>query len=155
MGSYCLNKENNSNIEQKNQVIKLYGFSDETHDINVPIFEDNSEYLQTKQQISKINENINNNNKIKISSVPTEMLFEPTQKDEIDYEMSYIKESDKENNLLKKLYNILEDKGENSKKNDVIIKYNNGEKYFGEWDIEKHKNGRGIQIFNNKLTIPV
>lgn len=149
MGSSCLNKEYNSNIEQKNQVIKLYGCSDETHDCNVPIFEENSEYLPTKQQLLKINDNINNNNKQKITSVPTEMLFEPTQKEEIDYEMSYIKEFDKENNLLQKLYNILEDKRKDRKKNDVIIKYNNGEKYFGEWDIEKHKHGRGIQIFKN------
>ena len=148
MGSSCLKNYNiNNNITQtQGQIIKLNGCSDETHDYNHQIFESNSDYLITKQQISQTNENTN---KQKSISPPIEIIYEQTIKEEQGYEISYIKESDIEYNILKKLYNILQEKEINNNKSNVIIKYNNGEKYIGEWDNYNHRNGRGIHIFIN------
>ena len=148
MGSSCINSDNISNsiIQNKNQIIKIYGCSDETHDYNHPMFEDNSEYLVTKQQNTQANEN---NNKQKMALLQTEILYEKTLKEEKDYEISYIKESDEEYNLLDKLYNIYEEKEIYNNKSNVIIKYHNEDKYIGEWDKENLRNGRGIQIFKN------
>jgi hypothetical protein len=157
MGSSCINNENNKiNVQQKGHIIKLYGCSDETHESlkyqnngNLPIIEDTTEYIITKQKSSQINEKIINNSKPKIISEPMEILSVLSLKEERDYEISNIKESDKEYILLQKLYNIFQDNEINKNKKNVIINYNNGEKYFGECDKENHKNGRGIQIFNN------
>ena len=148
MGSSCINSDNISNsiIQNKNQIIKIYGCSDETHDYNHPMFEDNSEYLVTKQQNTQAKEN---NNKQKMALLQTEILYEKTLKEEKDYEISYIKESDEEYNLLDKLYNIYEEKEIYNNKSNVIIKYHNEGKYIGEWDKENLRNGRGIQIFKN------
>ena len=157
MGSSCINNENNNiNVQQKGHIIKLYGCSDETHESlkyqnngNLPIIEDTTEYIITKQKSSQLNEKIINNSKPKIISEPMEILSVLSLKEERDYEISNVKESDKEYILLQKLYNIFEDNEINKNKKNVIIKYNNGEKYFGECDKENHKNGRGIQIFKN------
>ena len=77
MGSSCINNENNNNfnIQQKNQIINLYGCSDETHDSlkflnnnNNPSIEEKIEYIATKQKILNLNENTDNNKqKITIS----------------------------------------------------------------------------------------
>ena len=172
MGSSCIDNDNNKNISKNNKTINIHGCSDETHDslkyqnnYNNKIIEENSEHPISKQ-ISQINENINittnintNNNNINtttnnnnypniIISEQTVLISAPSINEEHDYNIIIIKESDKEKNILNKLYSILQEK-EINKKSDVIIKYNNGEEYIGELDEENYKNGRGIQIFNN------
>ena len=169
MGSLCINSENNKNIIQKSKIINLNGYSDETHDslkfqnnFNPKIIEENSEYLMTKQHLSsQINENINttsnnininiNNNNIPniIISDQTLLLSSHALNEENDYTLLIIKVTDIEKDILNKLYNILEEKEIDKNKNDVIMKYKNGEEYIGELDEDKCKNGRGIQIFNN------
>ena len=63
MGSSCINNENNNNfnIQQKNQIINLYGCSDETHDslkylnnYNNPSIEEKIEYIATKKKNFKL-----------------------------------------------------------------------------------------------------
>ncbi len=63
MGSSCINNENNNNfnIQQKNQIINLYGCSDETHDslkylnnYNIPSIEEKIEYIATKKKNFKL-----------------------------------------------------------------------------------------------------
>ena len=161
MGSSCINNENNKmNAQQRGHIIKLYGCSDETHESlkyqnngNLQVIEDNFESIITKQKSSQLNEKIinnnNNNNKQKIITEPIDIISVSSLKEEHDYEITNIKELDKEYFLLQKLYNIFEDNLINKKKKNVIIKYNNGEKYLGECDKKNHKNGRGIQVFKN------
>ena len=148
MGSSCFNKDiiNNNIIQVKEQIIKSYGCSDETHDYNQQVNEDNSEYLITKQLNTQANEKMN---KQKLGTFPTRIIDEKNIKEEKDYEVSYIKESDEKYNLLDKLFNIFKEKESYNNKINVYIKYNNGDIYIGEWDDENQRNGRGIQIFIN------
>jgi hypothetical protein len=154
MGSSCINNENNNNynIQQKNQIINLFGCTDETHDSLKYISNYNQlEYIATKQKITDYNNNINNNNnkqKITISE-PSIILSLPVITEDINYEILPIRKSDKEEQILNKLYNILEEKDTKIERKEGIIKYKNGEKYIGELDKENKKNGRGIKIFNN------
>ena len=154
MGSSCINNENNNNynIQQKNEIINLYGISDETHDSLKYINNYNNqtiEYIKAKQKISNINKNINNKKKkINISKSSVALSISAINKD-INYSISIIKESDKEKELLNKLYNIFEKKETKEGIKEVIINYKNGEKYIGELDKNNIKNGRGIQIFGN------
>lgn len=165
MGSSCINNDNNKYINH--QMINITEYSKENHDsqyqnkYNKKINE-NSEYLITNQQISQINENTNNTtNNINISnnnytnqniiiSEPTFVLSSSfNANEENNYTILIIKETDNEKKILNKLYDLLDEKEDNINKNDVTIKYNNGETFIGELDEEKIKNGRGIQIFNN------
>ena len=157
MGSSCINNENNNNfnIQQKNQIINLYGCSDETHDSlkflnnnNNPSIEEKIEYIATKQKISNLNENTDNNKQKITISEPSFILSVQGINEDSNYEITTIKDTDKEKILLNKLYNLFEKKEKTNKK-EVIIQYNDGEKYIGELDKENHKNGRGIQIFHN------
>ena len=153
MGSSCINNENNNNynIQQKNQIINLYGCTDETHDSLKYISNYNQlEYISTKQNNTNFNDNVNNNNKQKITiSEPTILLSLTNGNDDINYELLPIKETDKERELLNKLYNEYEEKEPIIERKNNIIKYKNGEKYIGELDKDNKKNGRGIQIFKN------
>ena len=154
MGSSCINN-NNNNIKTKKLIINLYGCSEEAHNslklqnnYKEQMNEDNFENITTKQ-ITQINESIKDNNNIleRQKTISKNKINE-----EVNYEIIPIKNSDKEKIILNKLYNNLEEKEMNKNKNgitEVIIKYNNGEKYIGEYDRENLRNGRGIQIFNN------
>ena len=153
MGSSFLNKD--SNI-QKNQVIMTFGGSVETYDTskyqnnyNKTYSDDKSDFISSKRQNSILNENNTNYSKPKINTTSeiSPVLSPNISHEEINYELSIIKESDKEKDILNKLYDMFEQEDSNTKS--VIIKYYNGEKYIGEWDAKNHKQGRGIQIFIN------
>lgn len=150
MGSSFLN-----NDKQKSQNIFLCCYSDETHaslkyqnNYNCPSIEEKCELITSKLQNTQINEN-NNSIKPKINILSDQSIVSTRHilAEEEDYEISTIKDSDKEKYLLINLCNIFKQEGPN--KNSVIIKFNNGEKYIGEWDSQNHRDGLGIQIFKN------
>ena len=136
MGSSCINNENNNNfnIQQKNQIINLYGGSDETHDSlkylnnnNYPSIEEKIEYIATKQKISNLNENTNNNKQKITISEPSFIVSVQGINEDSNYEITIIKDSDKEKILLNKLYNLFEEKQktnkeENNNLNNIVNK---------------------------------
>ena len=148
MGSSFVNKDSNT---QKNQVIMAFGGSVETYDSSKyqNHYNNPSSDKKSDLQNSIFNENNTNYSKPKRNTTYeiSPVLSPKISDEEIDYEFSIIKESDKEKDILNKLYDMFEQ--EDSNTNSVIIKYNNGEKYIGEWDVKNHKQGRGIQIFIN------
>ena len=148
MGGSILCIDNKQNMKTKNQII-INECSDDTHDTskyqnigNRSIIEEKSEIISNKYQNAQV---IENNNIVKQKVIASEPIIE--LKEGTNYEIFKIKETDKEKEVLHKLFDIF--KKEESANNNVIVKYKNGEKYIGEWDVRHFKEGRGIYIFNN------
>ena len=149
MGGSILCCDNKMNMKTKSQTILINGCSDDTHDsskyqniCNRSINEEKSEIISSKFLNTQV---IENNNIVKQRVFIPEPEIE--LKEGIDYEIFKIKETDKENELLNKLFEMF--KKEESANNNVIVKYKNGEKYIGEWDAKHLREGRGIHIFSN------
>ena len=149
MGGSILCIDNKMNMQTKNQTILINGCSDDTHDsfkyqnnCNRSSIEEKSEIISSKLQNTQV---IENNNIVKQKIIISEPVIE--LKEGIDYEIFKIKETDKEKELLNKLFDMFKKK--ESTNNNVIVKYKNGEKYIGEWDAKHMREGRGIHIFSN------
>ena len=149
MGGSILCIDNKMNMQTKNQTILINGCSDDTHDsfkyqnnCNRSSIEEKSEIISSKLQNTQV---IENNNIVKQKIIISEPVIE--LKEGIDYEIFKIKETDKEKELLNKLFEMFKKK--DSTNNNVIVKYKNGEKYIGEWDAKHLREGRGIHIFSN------
>lgn len=149
MGGSILCGDNKQNIKIKNQMIFINGCSDDTHDsskyqniCNRSSIEEKSEIISSKLQNTQV---IENNNIVQQKVITSEPALE--LKEGIDYEISSIKDTDQEKELLNKLFDMF--KKEGASNNNVIVKYKNGEKYIGEWDSKHLREGRGIHIFNN------
>lgn len=112
--------------------------------INEQIINDNkNDVITSSQDISPKNKNIINLQKLNISEPSI-----PIIKEEGEYKIIILQNNEKK--VLIKLYNIFNNIKYFNNKKEVLITYNNGEKYIGEWDsLNNHKEGRGIKIFHN------